>query len=145
MIAASHNIVHGALRKIIIHQAIKWDNSDPQIIVIWTLSKTWRWNGNSKLFHHDNPFENDNHFSQLSMCLNHWSLGDLGAILKMLYSILFYWLVYSDLLVIMPSNEYHSPLRMKINIGLGNALVPPGNRPLLQLMLTQIFVAIWRH
>ena len=32
-----------------------------------------------------------------------------------------------------------------INIGSGNGLVPSGNKPLPEPMLTQIYVAIWRH
>ena len=44
--------------------------------------------------------------------LSHWPLGDLNAILKMEFSILFYWLVSSDLLVIMPSDECHRILLM---------------------------------
>ena len=31
------------------------------------------------------------------------------------------------------------------NISLGNGLVPPGNKPLPDQMLTQIYNAIWRH
>ena len=30
-------------------------------------------------------------------------------------------------------------------IGLGNGLVPSGNKPLPETMLTQIYVAIWHH
>ena len=33
----------------------------------------------------------------------------------------------------------------EVNIGLGNGLVPSGNKPLPEPMLTQISVAIWRH
>ena len=32
----------------------------------------------------------------VSLCLTHWSLGDLDVISKMKFSILFYWLVPSD-------------------------------------------------
>ena len=32
-----------------------------------------------------------------------------------------------------------------VNIGSGNGLVPSGNKPLPEPMLTHIFVAIWRH
>ena len=39
--------------------------------------------------------------------LTHWPLGDLDSILKVLSSISFYWLVSSDLLMIMPSDECH--------------------------------------
>ena len=33
----------------------------------------------------------------------------------------------------------------QVNIGLGNGLVPSGNKPLPEPMLTQFPVAIWRH
>ena len=39
--------------------------------------------------------------------LTHWPLGDLNAILKMEFSILFFWLVSWDFLMIMPSDECH--------------------------------------
>ena len=32
-----------------------------------------------------------------------------------------------------------------VNIGSGNGLVSSGNRPLPEPMLTQSYVAIWRH
>ena len=32
-----------------------------------------------------------------------------------------------------------------VNIGSGNGLVPSGNKPLPEPMMTQISVAIWRH
>ena len=32
-----------------------------------------------------------------------------------------------------------------VNIGAGDGLVPLGNKPLSEPMLTQISVAIWRH
>ena len=42
--------------------------------------------------------------------LTHWPLGDLNVILKMWFSILFYWQVSSDFLMIMPSDECHRTL-----------------------------------
>ena len=33
----------------------------------------------------------------------------------------------------------------EVNIGSGNGLVPSGNKPLPEPMLTQIYVAIWCH
>ena len=39
--------------------------------------------------------------------LTHWTLGDVHAIRKMEFSILFSWLVYSDLLMTKPSDECH--------------------------------------
>ena len=44
--------------------------------------------------------------------LTHWPLGDLNVILKMWFSILFFWLLSSDLLMIMPSDECHRTLLM---------------------------------
>ena len=41
----------------------------------------------------------------------------------------------------LPTGEYHKA----INIGSGNGLLLSGNKPLSEPMLTQIFVAIWRH
>ena len=32
-----------------------------------------------------------------------------------------------------------------VNTGLGNGLLPKGNNPLPEPMLTQIYVAIWSH
>ena len=32
-----------------------------------------------------------------------------------------------------------------VNIGSGNGLVPLGNKPFPEPMLTQIYVAIWHH
>ena len=34
---------------------------------------------------------------------------------------------------------------LSVNIGSGNGLVPSGNKPLPELMLTQIHATIWRH
>ena len=42
----------------------------------------------------------------------------------------------------LPSYECHKTL---LNIGSGNGLVPSGNKPLPEAMLTQIYVAKWRH
>ena len=39
-------------------------------------------------------------------CLTHWPLGDLDAILKLQFSILFYWLVSSHRLRIMPWDKW---------------------------------------
>ena len=50
------------------------------------------------------------------------------------------------------SNSSYIALRLmsldltdKSNIGSGNGLVLPGNKPLPEPMLTQIYVAIWHH
>ena len=47
---------------------------------------------------------------------------------------------------------YHNALRMlqnladnKSNIGLGNGLVPPSNKILPEMMLTEICITIWHH
>ena len=74
--------------------------------------------------------------------LTHWPLGNLGVILKIQFSILFLWRVSAVLLMLIPSGESYW---WWINISSGNGLVPSGNKPLPEPMLTQISVAIWRH
>ena len=37
------------------------------------------------------------------------------------------------------------PCQWEAKIGLGDGLVPPGNKPLPEPVVTQIDVAIWRH
>ena len=54
----------------------------------------WHWNGKAVIL-------------TTWLSLTHWPLGDLDLILKVLSSILLYWLVSSDLLMIMPSVEWH--------------------------------------
>ena len=51
-------------------------------------------------------------FFKENQILTHWPLGDLNAIPKMEFSILFYWLVSSDRLMIMPYDECHRTLLM---------------------------------
>ena len=46
--------------------------------------------------------------------LTHWPLGNLDAILKLQFSILFYWLVSSHRLMIMPSDECHGTSQSKL-------------------------------
>ena len=53
------------------------------------------------------------------------------------------WLGY--LLRICPYMNVTGPYRWSVNIGSGNGLVPSGNNSLPEQMLTQIYVAIWRH
>ena len=43
------------------------------------------------------------------------------------------------------SDECHWTLLMRDQHGSDNGLVPSGNKPLPEPMLTQIYVAIWRH
>ena len=50
--------------------------------------------------------------SEVNTLLTHWPLGDLDVILKIRFSILFYWLVSWDLCMIMPSDECHRTLLM---------------------------------
>ena len=38
-----------------------------------------------------------------------------------------------------------NPIDDQVNIGAGNGLVPSGNEPLSEPMLTKIYVIIWRH
>ena len=48
----------------------------------------------------------------LPYTLTHWPLGDLDAILRLQFSILFYWLVSSDFLMIIHPDECHGTSRM---------------------------------
>ena len=82
--------------------------------------------------------------------LDHWPQGDLNLILKMQYSVLFCWWISSNLLITKPLDECHGTWLMISqhwlrSRGSTNGLVPSGNKPLLEPMLIQIFVAIWRH
>ena len=44
------------------------------------------------------------------------------------------------------SDEYHwTSLTISVNIGSGDGLVPSGTKPLHEPMVTQFYVAIWRH
>ena len=51
-------------------------------------------------------------FAMTAHTLTHWPLGDLNVILKISFSILLYWLVSSNLLMIMSSDECHRTLLM---------------------------------
>ena len=77
--------------------------------------------------------------------LTHWPLGNLDAILKLQFSISFYWLISSYRLRIMPWDECQGTSTMISHIGSGNGLLPSGNKPLPEPMLTLFHVAIWRH
>ena len=70
--------------------------------------------------------------------LTHWPVGDLDSVWKVLYSILFYWLVSSRLLMIMPLDECHGTYLKISQHGSGNGSVPSGNEPLPEPMLTKI-------
>ena len=70
--------------------------------------------------------------------LTHWPLGDLDSIWKVLSSILFYWLVSSRLLMIMPLDECHGTYLKISQHSSGNGSVPSGNEPLPEPMLTKI-------
>ena len=70
--------------------------------------------------------------------LTHWPVGDLDSIWKVLSSILFYWLVSSRLLMIMPLDECHGTYLKISQHGSGNGSVPSGNEPLPEPMLTKI-------
>ena len=56
--------------------------------------------------------QNKNKQKKNTWGLTLWPPGDLDTILKIEFSILFYWLVSSDLLMTMPSDECHRILLM---------------------------------
>ena len=77
--------------------------------------------------------------------LTHWPLGDLNVILK---NVIF----NLALLIGILKSSYDNVLRWMsqdltddVNIGSGNGLVPSGNTPLPEPVLTKISNAIWRH
>ena len=77
----------------------------------------------------------------------HWLRG-LDVVLKLHFSILIDWLVFSFLMISQSpaSNIYHKTLYWpQVNIGWGNGLVPSGNKALPELMLISIYVVLLRH
>ena len=50
-----------------------------------------------------------------------------------------------QILVIGDWDIFSEIVRGPYNIGSGNGLVPSGNKPLPETMLTQIYVTIWCH
>ena len=88
-------------------------------ILAYMLSYFSRWNSSWKTRTHLSCIIN----TVGAYVLTHLSLGDLDAILKMRYSVLFYWLVPSNFLMIEP----HWWL---VSIGFGNSLVSSSNKPL---------------
>ena len=75
-----------------------------------------------------------------------WSLGNLNEILNM-YN---FQMDFSDwwlrhLLWNCPNMNVTGLHWWSVNIGSGNGLVPSGNKPVPEPMLTQIYVVTWRH
>ena len=57
-----------------------------------------------------------------------------------------YFLGYTVYSAKLPSGDCHkTSLMITVNIGSGNGMVPAGNNPISEPMLTQISVATWRH
>ena len=78
--------------------------------------------------------------------LTHWPLGDFNDILdEYNFHVNFshWWLMY--LLWNCRRVIVTGPHWWYVDIGSGNGLVLSGNKPLPEQMLTQIYVAIWRH
>ena len=55
----------------------------------------------------------------------------------------FWWLRY--ILWNCPQAIINVPHRWQVNTGSGNGLVPSGNKPLLESVLTQIYIVVWCH
>ena len=77
--------------------------------------------------------------------ISHWPLGDSNTILDRSFSSSFQWLMVEASLVRFSQMNITGHYWWKINIGSGNGLVPSGNKPLPKPVLTQIYVAMWRH
>ena len=106
----------------------------------------WRRKGTKPLAEPMMPYFTDTYMRHsASMSLTHWPLGDLGVISKIQISILFYRLVSSEHLMIMPSDQWQSILLITVNNGSGNGLLMLGIKPLPEPMFTQIPVATRRH
>ena len=71
--------------------------------------------------------------------------GKCGNNFKIVISNSFYELIPWAFPEKLLRGECHRTPLMIINIGSGNGLVPSGNKPLPDPMLTQIYVPIWRH
>ena len=81
--------------------------------------------------------------TQSNVVLTHWSLGDFNEILDEYFSSQLQWLMAELPLWNCPQKNVTRPYQ--VNIGSGNGLVPSGNKPLPEPMLTKVYVAIWHH
>ena len=86
----------------------------------------------ARIIHTRDVHYDRNTYSDLEVAFNPLVLGDLNGILLSNFQAKFR--------AKLPWNECHCA-----NVGSGNGLVPSGNKPLHEPMLTQIYVAIWRH
>ena len=77
--------------------------------------------------------------------LTHCPLRDVEMNLKIRFSDSFYRIVGWASDVKLFSGDWRRTLLMISQHWSGNGLVPSGNKPLPEPMLTQIYVAIWRH
>ena len=77
--------------------------------------------------------------------LTHWPLREATWILNLYFSIICqgYWSWAFH--VKLPSDECHKHHWWLVNVGSGNGLVPSGNKPLPEPMLTQFCITIWHH
>ena len=76
----------------------------------------------------------------------HWSLGDVGIISKsLIFKIISQKSNLSTNCEIAVRWILQTPLIRKVNIGSGNGLVPSGDEPLPESVLTKMCVAIWCH
>ena len=74
--------------------------------------------------------------------VTHWPLGDVAVISKVWFSNSLCRIVASTLTVKLLSSECHRTSLIRVNIGSGNGLVPSGNKPLSEAMVTHVYVAI---
>ena len=79
------------------------------------------------------------------MVLTHWFLEDLDKKNRWAISSQLYWLMPEVSLWNCSQMNVTGPHSWLVNIGSGNDLLPSGNKPLPEPVLTEIYIAIWHH
>ena len=84
-------------------------------------------------------------YRNISSSLTHCPLGDLTVISNLCFLNSLHWLIPWGLHLICSQLNTMEPHWCHVSIGSGDGLVPSGTKPLTEWLLTQIYVAIWRH
>ena len=95
--------------ELMLSMALKWVTQPGLDLVMWP--EYGRWHAASAVTEGSKDTEWCEIPRDLARHLTHlWSLGDLGTILNMQFSMLLYWVVSSCRLIMMPSDECHDAL-----------------------------------